>query len=91
VKVCSKCKHNFPLTEFYKDKSHLDGHADRCKYCDYAICKQYRLKHKLELSNRSTVWNRNNPEKRRRVNRKYYLKRLTLGAQPMKTAIDKGE
>ena len=38
VKVCTKCKIEKELSEFYKDKSTKDGLTCKCKSCG----KQYR-------------------------------------------------
>lgn len=36
MKPCTACKKEFPLSEFYKDKTRKDGLTLRCKTC---ICK----------------------------------------------------
>jgi RecJ-like exonuclease len=42
TKVCPKCRKEYPLTDFYKNKrSHGgDGRSYYCKFCDRAVHKQ---------------------------------------------------
>lgn len=49
-KVCTKCTEAKPLTEFYKNKNHSDGHEYRCKVCSSSEQKSYRT------SKRHTMW-----------------------------------
>jgi hypothetical protein len=35
TKVCSKCGNVYPITSFYKDKTHKDGHSSECKHCKH--------------------------------------------------------
>ena len=49
MKICTKCKIEKPLSEFYKAKSHKDNLRSDCKECHNKIQKIYRLnvrKHK---------------------------------------------
>lgn len=64
MKKCTKCGVEKPLSEYYKDKSHKDGLAYKCKPCaNMAIA----------------TWKRNNPEqhkihqKRRDLKSKYNI------------------
>ena len=41
MKRCSKCKNDYPVTEFFLD--HRDGsRRSYCRQCSYGICKRYR-------------------------------------------------
>ena len=43
VKVCTKCKVDKELTEFYKQKSTKDGLFSQCKSCEKEGLKKYNL------------------------------------------------
>jgi len=40
TKLCSKCKKNKTLSEFYKDKQKKDGYCSICKKCQYLYYKK---------------------------------------------------
>lgn len=42
TKVCSKCKSEQPLTNFFKDNSRPDGRQNYCKPCKAAYNKSWR-------------------------------------------------
>ena len=42
TKVCSKCKKELPISEFYKNKSRKDGLHIQCKNCVNEYAKKYR-------------------------------------------------
>lgn len=52
MKVCTKCGVSKPISDFYKNKHTLVGITARCKPC---------------LREQSTVWAKNNPERRREL------------------------
>ncbi len=58
-KVCSKCKVEKTLDEFYKDLRNKDGKSSNCKEC-----------HAVNAAN----WKANNPEKVRLIQKAYYAK-----------------
>ena len=41
-KICTKCKINKVLEEYYKDTRHKDGRASECKSCTIARQKEYQ-------------------------------------------------
>lgn len=52
TKVCSKCKLEKPLSEFYPHKEHKDGVMSMCKECFNKLCTDRwikRKKHYIEL------------------------------------------
>lgn len=78
VKICSKCKEEKNLWEFYKHKGHKDGLMSSCKKCTNDTnkdnykkhkakrlewAKQYRLSHKKELKEWGKNWYKKNKEK----------------------------
>lgn len=34
MRICNICKNEFPITNFYRDKSQSTGYMHRCKECD---------------------------------------------------------
>ena len=78
MKKCSKCKLEFPLTEFSKDRSRKDGYKYNCKSCARTIQTESRKKKPDYYKNKSKIyfkqnreyfsqktkeWNSKNPEK----------------------------
>ena len=66
-KVCTKCKVEKSLDNFYKFKNSKDGFQSRCKVCnkkdtvDYkkvnnAKCKLYRAKYRERMTHKPTVY-----------------------------------
>ena len=80
MKVCSKCKVEKPLTEFYKNKSRKDGHRCACKSCSAKYRAKYNAKYyaenKEELAKYNAKYNAENKEElakyRAKYNAKYY-------------------
>lgn len=58
-KICSKCKKNKDLEEYYKNNKHKDGKESRCKSCTNAEHKKYCTK---------------NRERKKEYDKKYYIK-----------------
>jgi hypothetical protein len=52
-KICTKCKRNKSLEDYYEDDSHKDGRQSVCKNCNRAKDKKYRIKHKQEIAERN--------------------------------------
>jgi len=68
VKVCTKCKVEKELTDFYKDKKNkIDGCFYICKECS----KEYSRKNKERDSNRNKKYYKENKEKIDLRNKKY--------------------
>lgn len=57
TKTCRVCKEEKPLERFYRKSSNKDGRSTICKPCD---------------SKKGKEWARKNPEKRRKIVRRYY-------------------
>lgn len=56
-KICTKCKEEKPLSEFYKDKSKKDGLKYYCKECD---------------KKKVTDWQKKNPDRVKQLYSEYY-------------------
>jgi len=50
TKCCSRCKEIKSLSEFYKDKRHLDGHQSDCKVCFSKQIKKYHQTDKYKIA-----------------------------------------
>jgi|ERR1017187_318700 hypothetical protein len=93
TKVCSNCKIEKPLSDFYKYKKSRDGVRTSCKDCCKAarkkyveenptkiqeINKIYTIGHRAESRERTKKWQKENPKKIRECNKKWENnKRLT--------------
>jgi hypothetical protein len=62
MKICSKCKQEKPLTEFYKNKSYKDGFGNQCKKCYLEYSNTLYQQNKDHWVKRSTQWNKENKE-----------------------------
>lgn len=84
MKICTKCKENKPLTNYFKDKRAKDGHLSKCKVCvlkyqrDNADrIRDYRKKYfqRPEVKEKTYKWSKkykeNNKDKVRATNKKY--------------------
>ena len=59
MKRCTRCKQEFPLTEFFKARSGKDGLDQRCKKCHIIMNKE---------------WRQNNRDQTRKIDRDYSRK-----------------
>jgi hypothetical protein len=50
MKICTKCKAEKPIEDFFVDLSHKDGHCSRCKVCLTDIHARYRSDHKKTIA-----------------------------------------
>lgn len=52
MKICTSCKEEKPLSEYYNSKIYKDGKGYRCKVCDAIARKDYEKRHRrTRLSN----------------------------------------
>ena len=47
--MCTCCKRELPISEFFKDNFHPDGLRYECKQCSKEQCQKYREEHEEEL------------------------------------------
>lgn len=78
MKVCTKCKVEKELIEFSKNKNGKNGLQSACKMCDKQWrldnsdeLKQYRLDNLDKRKESTKQWYLNNPEYRKKYNKKY--------------------
>ncbi len=50
IKICSKCKENKELNEYYKHALGKNGRRSECKSCSNARSKKYNIEHKQKMS-----------------------------------------
>lgn len=63
MKICSKCKIEKKLEEFYKSKASKDGLTYKCKECNNKYASEWHHKNFEKSSNKSKRWRDSNPEK----------------------------
>lgn len=73
MKKCGKCKAEYDIKNFYKDKSKKDGLSWDCKQCCSHKHKKYRAN--SDVPNSCTKrWRENNPHKKTEYNKQLYNK-----------------
>lgn len=80
VKMCTKCKIEYPATlqYFYKEKLAKDGMRSKCKEChNIQTLGAYHKNPEMYKSN-TKAWRAKNKEVSRRINRKHSNKRRAL-------------
>ena len=76
MKICSRCKKEKLLSEFYKKRSNPTGLMYICKSCKDIENAVYRNRHKKAISIRNKKWWAENPEKAKVSLKKSRAKRL---------------
>ena len=71
-KVCTKCKIEKSLTEYYKDKNRKDGVRPDCKECNCASRKKWREENPEKVKAIWKKYREENPEKVKASRKKYY-------------------
>lgn len=80
TKVCTKCKTEKDLLEFYNDKKSPDGHSCWCIECDKKKHKEYYQAHSDKIREKTANYYRNNIEKVK-SRTKEYVKRPEVKAR----------
>ena len=62
MKICSKCKNEKLLYEFFNDKSRKDGLSYVCKLCSGLSKKNYRKNNKKKISEANAVYHKVNKD-----------------------------
>jgi len=93
MKRCSKCHQVLPLTEFYKERSNLDGVGGYCKPCMDARGRTYHAANRSTRNAQNKAWyaanrekkiaaslayDRANPQKRNERSRRYRQRKRAL-------------
>lgn len=71
MKICSKCKTEKPLNDFYISKKSKDGFSYWCNFCRKENVKKHREnpEYRKRQNEWNKKWSKDNPEKRREINR----------------------
>lgn len=77
TKICSKCKIEKDLSEFYKDKTRKDKLRPTCKSCGKKYCQDYYLHNKNEYLKYQRIYRNNHKQKIRKRDNKYKENRLS--------------
>lgn len=72
TKVCTRCKIDKELDQFYKNKGGKFGVESICKICRLDHIKDYRKRNKDKIRRRSKVYYDKNIDKMREYSRSYY-------------------
>jgi len=70
-KICSKCKEEKDLSEFYKHKKNKDGYWYACKACKAGRSKKYREKNKESIRVKKKKYREDNLEIISKKNKAY--------------------
>lgn len=73
-KLCSKCELKFPLNNFHKDKTKIDGYYNSCKSCRKIILTNYYQENKISLRKQNNNYIKQNKEANKIRVRKYRIK-----------------
>lgn len=72
TKVCTKCKQEKPLSEYYKDKRHKDGLYTHCKSCQQALIASWESRNAGKAKAYRKQWSESHKEHRRELARLRY-------------------
>jgi len=74
TKICSKCKEEKNIDQFYRDKNRKDGHTYQCKVCRDLYQDEYIKNNKDKRHNRAKAYNEKNKESIAIQKKEYNLK-----------------
>ncbi len=85
MKICTKCKVEKDVYEFYKRSKAYDGLTSKCKPCEWIVTNAAREKNKGRYTANLYQWRKNNPDRVKELMRKDYIKhrakRVALSAK----------
>lgn len=105
-KVCTRCKKQKMIANYYSNKTSKDGLSYWCKQCTSEKAKQYvednrqkvsesrrryRQKNKIEIGKKGTEWRQENKEKVKKYSAKYNEKNREKVAEIRKIWREKNE
>lgn len=78
MRVCSRCKAEKPLTEFYVRKERKSGYDSDCKDCGRALAREWHRKNPERSRATAAAWKAANPEQVDKVTRRARLRAYGL-------------
>ncbi|SRR5258707_11806307 len=57
-KICSSCRQDLPVTDFYRDKTFKDGRQNQCRECKTKANKKWRAKNAAKMRSYAAEWHR---------------------------------
>lgn len=71
TKICTLCKQEKPMGDFYKDAAQRDGIHSQCNLCMSAYKKQHQKNNQIKYNEYARKYRKNNPEKSKDSQRRY--------------------
>lgn len=71
MKTCSKCKEEKELSEFYNNKSQVDGKSNYCKICHKAESKKRKYNYHYDRREYAKKWYNENKEREQEKRKSY--------------------
>lgn len=71
LKICSVCKKELPIDDFYKHKYSKDGYRSECKSCSKLNNKNYYDSHRQQVINTVAIYAESNKEKIKQYQSQY--------------------
>ena len=73
IKICTQCKIEKEVAEFYKEKRAKDGLTSACKKCLLTQQKKYYKLNPEAWKKRAHEWRKANPERNKKIKKKWYI------------------
>jgi len=81
TKICSKCKEEKGVLDFYKDKTRKDGYRSRCKICCNIESSNYQKSNPHICAIKSKKYRENHPSKVKETHKKWRDKNIVSERQ----------
>lgn len=76
MKICSECKQEKPLNEFYGERRRKDGKMSRCKECDAKRARKWReVKAEKRTDYNKSYYQQNRTKQKEKALKRYHEKR----------------
>lgn len=84
TKICTKCREEKEISEYYKRKNGKYGVHSRCKKCQIILALQWNIKNKIKYHKNLYNWRGKNPERNKEISKKCYAKNRDKRIMEMK-------
>ena len=71
MQICTRCKIEKPLSDFYKNRNNLNGVYLQCKTCKNEQGKRWAKSNAARKNSKAKEWARNNPDRLKAASDKY--------------------